>query len=226
MDRKKFNLIEEERQERFAKESHSTFQLFLENSTFIIDRDVLDAKPRALLEGFSKLIKRSKFQEFEQFKLEFMNLNGNNPSLNEVQKLCYLKGALKNEASLIQSDQYTYDSLMKASEVRYENTRALVDIHIAEILSINKLNSENPSQIRSIIDKALFFGRPDCKNSPQSHIVIVYDAGHDKSGVFHSAEWHDDDWSSDGIPEAWLWCFIWVENFEFFGLAEILEVAL
>ncbi|GFW38568.1 DUF1758 domain-containing protein [Trichonephila clavipes] len=94
-----------------------------------------------------------KFQEFEQFKLQLMNLIGNNPSLNEVQKLCYLKGALKNEASLIQSDQDTFDSLMKALEVRYENTRALVDIHIAEILSINKLNSENPSQIRLIIDK-------------------------------------------------------------------------
>ncbi|GFV46411.1 hypothetical protein TNCV_3233001 [Trichonephila clavipes] len=36
-------------------------------------------------------------------------------------------------------------------------------------------------------------------NSPQSHIVRVYDAGHGKSGVFHSAEWHDGDWSSDGI---------------------------
>ncbi|GFR06668.1 uncharacterized protein TNCT_110861, partial [Trichonephila clavata] len=94
-----------------------------------------------------------KFQEFEQFILQFMNLIGNNPSLNEVQKLCYLKGALKNEASLIQSDQDTFDSLMKALEVWYENTRALVDIHIAEILSINKLTSKNPSQIRSIVDK-------------------------------------------------------------------------
>ncbi|GFX89931.1 integrase catalytic domain-containing protein [Trichonephila clavipes] len=34
-----------------------------------------------------------KFQEFELFKLEFMNLIGKNPSLNEVQKLCYLKGS-------------------------------------------------------------------------------------------------------------------------------------
>ncbi|GFQ81729.1 integrase catalytic domain-containing protein [Trichonephila clavata] len=82
-----------------------------------------------------------------------MNLIGNNPSLNEVQKLCYLKGALKNKVSLIQSDQDTFDSLIKALEVRYENTRALVYIHIADILSINKLNSENPSQIRSIVDK-------------------------------------------------------------------------
>ncbi|GFY08583.1 hypothetical protein TNCV_810161 [Trichonephila clavipes] len=50
-------------------------------------------------------------------------------------------------------------------------------------------------------------------NSPQSHIVRVYDAGHGKSGVFHSAEWHEGDWSSDGIREAWLWFFIWVESF-------------
>ncbi|GFX66543.1 hypothetical protein TNCV_3496031 [Trichonephila clavipes] len=50
-------------------------------------------------------------------------------------------------------------------------------------------------------------------NSPQSHIVRVYDAEHGKSGVFHSAEWHDGDWSSDGIREAWLWFFIWVESF-------------
>ncbi|GFU90794.1 hypothetical protein TNCV_4870261 [Trichonephila clavipes] len=64
--------------------------------------------------------------------------------------------------------------------------------------------------------KALFFGRPDCNNSPQSHIVIVYDAGLDESGVFHSAEWHDGDWSSDGIREAWLWFFIWVESFRVF----------
>ncbi|GFV06117.1 hypothetical protein TNCV_3144051 [Trichonephila clavipes] len=50
-------------------------------------------------------------------------------------------------------------------------------------------------------------------NSPQSHIVRVYDAEHGKSGVFHSAEWHDGDWSSDGIREAWLCFFIWVESF-------------
>ncbi|GFX99849.1 hypothetical protein TNCV_258861 [Trichonephila clavipes] len=56
-------------------------------------------------------------------------------------------------------------------------------------------------------------------NSPQSHIVRVYDAVHGKSGVFHSAEWHDGDWSSDGIREAWLWFFIWVESFlSFFWL--------
>ncbi|GFW55991.1 DUF1758 domain-containing protein [Trichonephila clavipes] len=119
-----------------------------------------------------------KFQEFEQFKLQFMNLIGNNPSLNEVQKLCYLKGALKNEASLIQSDQDTFDSLLKALEVRYENTRALVDIHIAEILSINKLNSENPSQIRSIKDKVRNHLRSlknlNFESNPLSDAIILH----------------------------------------------------
>ncbi|GFT86377.1 hypothetical protein TNCV_3258901 [Trichonephila clavipes] len=66
------------------------------------------------------------------------------------------------------------------------------------------------------VSRALSFGRPDCKNSPQSHIMKVYDAGLDESGVFHSAEWHVGDWSSDGIREAWLMFFIWVESFKSF----------
>ncbi|GFW64487.1 hypothetical protein TNCV_813221 [Trichonephila clavipes] len=70
--------------------------------------------------------------------------------------------------------------------------------------------------------EAFSFGRPDCKNSPQSHIMRVYDAGLGKSGVFHSAEWHVGDWLSDGIREAWLMFFIWVVSFkEFFGLTEL-----
>ncbi|GBM57946.1 hypothetical protein AVEN_157354-1 [Araneus ventricosus] len=93
-----------------------------------------------------------KFQKFENFKTQFMSFIGNNDSLNESQKLMYLKSALKNEAALIQSDQDNFDSLLKALENRYENKRALVDIHISGILSINKLHNENPTQIRSLID--------------------------------------------------------------------------
>ncbi|GBM25444.1 hypothetical protein AVEN_231697-1, partial [Araneus ventricosus] len=93
-----------------------------------------------------------KFQEFENFKTQFMSVIGNNDSLNESQKLMYLKSALRNEAALIQSDQDNFDTLLKALENRYENKRALIDIHIAGILSINKLHNENPTQIRSLID--------------------------------------------------------------------------
>ncbi|GFW48512.1 uncharacterized protein TNCV_1110711 [Trichonephila clavipes] len=41
----------------------------------------------------------------------------------------------------------------------------------------------------------------------------VFDAGHDESGVFLSAEWHDGNWLVDGIREAWLRCFFWVESY-------------
>ncbi|GFV15165.1 hypothetical protein TNCV_4649971 [Trichonephila clavipes] len=80
---------------------------------------------------------------------------------------------------------------------------------------ITEINVDNDSDSESEI---LAFNRRLISgvwtvNSPQSHIVRVYDAGHGKSGVFHSAEWHDGDWSSDGIREAWLWFFIWVESF-------------
>ncbi|GFV04832.1 uncharacterized protein TNCV_5047961 [Trichonephila clavipes] len=68
------------------------------------------------------------------------------------------------------------------------------------------------SAIKDLLKKRLISGVWTV-NSPQSHSVRVYDAGHGKSGVFHSAEWHDGDWSSDGIREAWLWFFIWVESF-------------
>ncbi|GFT57196.1 hypothetical protein TNCV_1692061 [Trichonephila clavipes] len=73
--------------------------------------------------------------------------------------------------------------------------------------------NDDKRALNDSLNRRLFsFWRPDCKNSPQSHIVRVYDAGHGKS-VFHSAEWYDGDWSNDGIREEWLWCFIWVESF-------------
>ncbi|GFR24569.1 DUF1758 domain-containing protein [Trichonephila clavata] len=104
----------------------------------------------------------------------------NNTSKNNHVKLPDLplptfSGALKNEASLIQSDQDSFDSLMKALEVRYGSTRALVDIHIAEILSINKLNRENPSQIRSIVEKMSLIPVQLQKRSVFSSTARIFD---------------------------------------------------
>ncbi|GFW88951.1 uncharacterized protein TNCV_2683851 [Trichonephila clavipes] len=93
-----------------------------------------------------------KIQEFEFFKTQFMNVIGNNHSLDNTQKLCYLKSALKNDASLIQSDQDTFESLMEALINRYENKRALVDIHITEMISVPKIQNENPVQLRLLTD--------------------------------------------------------------------------
>ncbi|GFR07749.1 uncharacterized protein TNCT_237891 [Trichonephila clavata] len=81
-----------------------------------------------------------------------MNVIGNNSSLNDTQKLCYLKSALKNDASLFQSDQDSFESLTEALRNHYENKRALVDIHISEILSVTKIQNDNPAQLRFLID--------------------------------------------------------------------------
>ncbi|GFR23050.1 uncharacterized protein TNCT_525341 [Trichonephila clavata] len=81
-----------------------------------------------------------------------MNVIGNNSSLNDTQKLCYIKSALKNDASLIQSDQDSFESLTEALRNHYENKRALVDIHISEILSVTKIQNDNPAQLRFLID--------------------------------------------------------------------------
>ncbi|GBM15971.1 hypothetical protein AVEN_108570-1 [Araneus ventricosus] len=101
-----------------------------------------------------------KFQEFENFKTQFMSLIVNNDSLNESQKLVYLKSAFKKEAALIQSEQDKFDSLLNTLENRYENKRALADMHIAEIFSINKLHIESPTQIRSLSDTVRNHMRP------------------------------------------------------------------
>ncbi|GBN63653.1 hypothetical protein AVEN_35188-1 [Araneus ventricosus] len=58
--------------------------------------------------------------KFKNFKTQFMSVIGNNDSLNESQKLMYLKSALKNDAALIRSDQDNFDFLLKALENRYE----------------------------------------------------------------------------------------------------------
>ncbi|GFQ72958.1 uncharacterized protein TNCT_704311 [Trichonephila clavata] len=79
-----------------AEETKVSFLVFLSNyeskneTVNNTSKNNHDKLPDLPLPTFS-----GKFQEFEQFKLQFMNLMGNNPSLNEVQKLCYLKGAPK-----------------------------------------------------------------------------------------------------------------------------------
>ncbi|GFX36500.1 uncharacterized protein TNCV_1254731 [Trichonephila clavipes] len=74
--------------------------------------------------------------------------------------------------------------------------------------------------------RAFSFGRPDCKNSPQSHIVIVYDAGMTKvvfsillSGMMAIGGTMESGRRGYGASSGW-------KVFEFFGLAVSLKVAL
>ncbi|GFX17329.1 hypothetical protein TNCV_3553341 [Trichonephila clavipes] len=87
---------------------------------------------------------------------------------------------------------------------------------------LDYIRASRGSSIPEIIFKMRFLSGVWTVTSPQSHIVRVYDAGHGKSGVFHSAQWHDGDWSSDGIREAWLWFFIWVEDGDRFNSCQVI----
>ncbi|GFY74141.1 DUF1758 domain-containing protein [Trichonephila inaurata madagascariensis] len=65
------------------------------------------------------------------------------------------KKCAKNDASLIQSDQDSFESLMEVLINRYENKKAYSqkgDIHITEMLSMPKIQSENPAQLRLLIE--------------------------------------------------------------------------
>ncbi|GFV91637.1 piggyBac transposable element-derived protein 3 [Trichonephila clavipes] len=106
--------------------------------------------------------------------------------------------------------------------MRYDRTKNCVEIIRSHVIEEYNKHMGGVDLLDSIIARHKILMRSKkwrfllgvwTVNSPQSHIVRVYDAGHGKSGVFHSAEWHDGDWSSDGIREAWLWFFIWVESF-------------
>ncbi|GFX90196.1 uncharacterized protein TNCV_2449711 [Trichonephila clavipes] len=77
---------------------------------------------------------------------------------------------------------------------------------MSELLGVNRL-------IVSSMNRRFYLGIWTVKTVLNPISGQVLDVEYDESGVFHSAEWHDGDWSNDGIREAWLWCFIWVESF-------------
>ncbi|GBN97839.1 hypothetical protein AVEN_176218-1 [Araneus ventricosus] len=52
-----------------------------------------------------------KCEEYESFKTQFVSIIGNNESLNDNKKCCYLKALLKGDAKHIESNQDTFQSL-------------------------------------------------------------------------------------------------------------------
>ncbi|GBN54390.1 hypothetical protein AVEN_30778-1 [Araneus ventricosus] len=92
-----------------------------------------------------------KYEEYESFKTQFMSIIGNNESLNDNQKCCYLKASLKGDAKLIESTQDTFQSLLSALDARYQNKRAVIDTLIKNVLSVGKAN-DSPRQLKNLVD--------------------------------------------------------------------------
>ncbi|GBN49736.1 hypothetical protein AVEN_67689-1, partial [Araneus ventricosus] len=92
-----------------------------------------------------------KYEEYESFKTQFMSIIGNNESLNDNQKCCYLKASLKGDAKLIESTQDTFQSLLSELDARYQNKRAVIDTLIKNVLPVGKAN-DSPRQLRNLVD--------------------------------------------------------------------------
>ncbi|GBM47821.1 hypothetical protein AVEN_260091-1 [Araneus ventricosus] len=120
-----------------------------------------------------------KIEEFSNFKNQFVSLISDNKELTNDQKLFYLKAALRGEAKLIETSDDTFESLFSALEERFENKRAVVDIHIQNMLKIEKLNFESPKGLRNITDtrnkslRALKSFRLDCNNLTNAILVNI-----------------------------------------------------
>ncbi|GBN03980.1 hypothetical protein AVEN_20945-1 [Araneus ventricosus] len=70
---------------------------------------------------------------WSNFKAQFDSLITNNSTLNETQKLFYLRLLLKGDAKLVETQEDTFNSLMKELIDRYQNKRLIVSNLILNI---------------------------------------------------------------------------------------------
>ena len=92
-----------------------------------------------------------KIEEYCSFKSQFLNLIDQNSSLSDVDKLHYLRGALRDEAK-VQTLEDTYTSLFEALDKRYDNKRLIIDIHIKSLLNFEPIKHESEKDLRNLTD--------------------------------------------------------------------------
>ncbi|GBO18769.1 hypothetical protein AVEN_12-1 [Araneus ventricosus] len=89
---------------------------------------------------------------WSNFKEQFDSLITNNSTLNETQKLFYLRLLLKGDAELVETQKDTFNSLMKVLIDRYQNKRLIVSNHILNILNIENIHFESSKELRNLVD--------------------------------------------------------------------------
>ncbi|GFU86374.1 uncharacterized protein TNCV_1417261 [Trichonephila clavipes] len=93
-----------------------------------------------------------KYEEFSSFKIQFDDLITNNILLSESQKLYYLRSCITHEVNYLCSNFDNFNSLYEFLENRYENERLIINMHIQNILKLEKIQNENSTEIRNMID--------------------------------------------------------------------------
>lgn len=92
------------------------------------------------------------YEEWIYFRSQFNLLIRRNESLNDQQRLHYLRSCLTGEAAGIETPEESFSSLWKALETRYENRRWLVDRHLAEIFQLKSIPCESSTALRDLVN--------------------------------------------------------------------------
>ncbi|KAG8173880.1 hypothetical protein JTE90_007419 [Oedothorax gibbosus] len=118
-------------------------------------RKVLNEKPAnsaPKLPDITLPIFCGKIEEYSSFKSQFINLIDQNSYISDVDKLCYLRGALRDEAKGIQTLDDSYSSLFEALDNRYDNKRLVIDTHIKALLNFEPIKHDSEKDIRNFTD--------------------------------------------------------------------------
>jgi hypothetical protein len=121
------------------------------------------------------------YEEWSTFKDQFNNLITKNEKLSNSQKLYYLRSALKGHAKQIECSDDTFEALFEALTLRYENKRAIFDMHIQAIMNHEKIQHESARELRFFVDnvkknlrslKSLEFTRNDFSDAILVNILL------------------------------------------------------
>ncbi|XP_071580996.1 uncharacterized protein [Temnothorax nylanderi] len=99
-----------------------------------------------------------KYDEWFPFFDVFNSIIHSNASLNNVQRLQYLRAAVSGEASdvinTLEMSDRNYEIAWNLLRERYDNKRVIVHTHIKAITELPSVNKENACELRQIADGA------------------------------------------------------------------------
>jgi len=100
-----------------------------------------------------------KYDEWSPFFDAFQSIIHTNVSITAVQKLQYLKGCLKGDASKVISSleisALNYEVAWNLLKKRYDNKRIIVQAHVRAIMELPCMSKENAIELRQIADGAM-----------------------------------------------------------------------
>lgn len=98
---------------------------------------------------------RGLFYEWGDFKRDFEELVGiEGNKMDPAVKLVYLRGCLKEDAKLIESEEDTFESLWKALTNTYENQRYMINSCIDSILNEKSMSPGSPTDLKALTNNA------------------------------------------------------------------------